>query len=199
MPARICLSSMRLAISIMPFMTPRQARAAGVPLKVLTPDEARTLEALGDTIHPGAAEAGLVQFIDYQLALDPDDCRSLLKYFVNDPPFADFYRAGLRSLEGLSLAKHQKAFPDLDAAARAVVRTPKVAGAAPLSEPGPPDILSPEEVSPSKKITLTIVNEIGLHARPAALFVQTAGSFQSAITVRNLTQSTPAYLYSLLP
>jgi len=72
------------------------------------------------------------------------------------------------------------------------VRTPKVAGAAPLSEPGPPDILALEEVPPSKKITLTIVNEIGLHARPAALFVQTAGSFQSAITVRNVTQSTPA-------
>jgi phosphocarrier protein FPr len=85
-----------------------------------------------------------------------------------------------------------KSLAEVDAAARAVVRTPKVAGAAPLSEPGPPDILALEEVPPSKKITLTIVNEIGLHARPAALFVQTAGSFQSAITVRNLTQSTLA-------
>ncbi len=85
-----------------------------------------------------------------------------------------------------------KSLAEVDAAARAVVRTPKVAGAAPLSEPGPPDILALEEVPPSNEITLTIVNEIGLHARPAALFVQTAGSFQSAITVRNLTQSTPA-------
>lgn len=85
-----------------------------------------------------------------------------------------------------------KSLAEVDAAARAVVRTPKVAGAAPLSEPGTLDILAPEEAPPSNEIILTIVNEVGLHARPAALFVQTAGSFQSAITVRNLTQSTPA-------
>lgn len=96
------------------FLTPRQARAADVPLRVLTPEEAQSLEALGETIHPGAAEAGLVQFIDQQLAIDPDDCRSLVKYFVNDPPFADFYRAGVRSLEGLSLAKHKKSFSELE-------------------------------------------------------------------------------------
>lgn len=84
-----------------------------------------------------------------------------------------------------------KSLAEVDAAARAVVRTPKVAGAAPLSEPGTPDILAPEGVPPSNEITLTIVNEIGLHARPAALFVQTAGGFQSAITVRNLTRDTP--------
>jgi phosphocarrier protein HPr len=32
-------------------------------------------------------------------------------------------------------------------------------------------------------ITLTINHEAGLHARPAALFVQTAGKFASSITV----------------
>lgn len=31
---------------------------------------------------------------------------------------------------------------------------------------------------------VTLTNEAGLHARPAALFVQTAGKFQSAITVK---------------
>ncbi|GAG48299.1 unnamed protein product, partial [marine sediment metagenome] len=56
----------------------------------------------------------------------------------------------------------------------------------------PPGILAPEEVPLSNEITLTIVNEVGLHARPAALFVQTAGGFQSAITVCNLTRDTPA-------
>jgi phosphocarrier protein HPr len=33
------------------------------------------------------------------------------------------------------------------------------------------------------EITLTVHHEVGLHARPAALFVQTAKQFGSAITV----------------
>ena len=35
------------------------------------------------------------------------------------------------------------------------------------------------------EITLLIKNKVGLHARPAALFVQTASKFKSAITVKN--------------
>jgi phosphotransferase system HPr (HPr) family protein len=34
---------------------------------------------------------------------------------------------------------------------------------------------------------LRIVNEVGLHARPAALFVSTAASFQSSVQARNAT------------
>lgn len=35
--------------------------------------------------------------------------------------------------------------------------------------------------------TIKVKNKVGLHARPAALFVQTAAKFSSAIKVRNLT------------
>jgi phosphotransferase system HPr (HPr) family protein len=35
------------------------------------------------------------------------------------------------------------------------------------------------------EITLTIRNKVGLHARPAAQFVQTAKQFAAAITVRH--------------
>jgi phosphotransferase system HPr (HPr) family protein len=35
------------------------------------------------------------------------------------------------------------------------------------------------------EVNLTIRNKVGLHARPAALFVQTAGKFKSTITVKN--------------
>lgn len=35
------------------------------------------------------------------------------------------------------------------------------------------------------EITLEIKNKVGLHARPAALFVQTASKFKSTITVKN--------------
>ena len=34
-----------------------------------------------------------------------------------------------------------------------------------------------------REVTLTIRNEVGLHARPAALFVQTANQFKSDIKV----------------
>jgi phosphotransferase system HPr (HPr) family protein len=36
--------------------------------------------------------------------------------------------------------------------------------------------------------TFTLTNAVGLHARPAAKFVQTAARFASAITVRNVTR-----------
>lgn len=35
---------------------------------------------------------------------------------------------------------------------------------------------------------LIVANPVGLHARPAALFVRTAASFQAAVRVRNLTR-----------
>jgi phosphocarrier protein HPr len=34
---------------------------------------------------------------------------------------------------------------------------------------------------------LTVTHKVGLHARPAALFVQTANKFSSSVQVRNLT------------
>jgi phosphotransferase system HPr (HPr) family protein len=36
-----------------------------------------------------------------------------------------------------------------------------------------------------------IENEVGLHARPAALFVQTAAKYKSKIKVRNATRGSP--------
>jgi multiphosphoryl transfer protein len=44
----------------------------------------------------------------------------------------------------------------------------------------------------TKEIRLTVRNQLGLHARPAAKFVSTAARFQSQILVRNLTQGTQA-------
>ncbi len=48
------------------------------------------------------------------------------------------------------------------------------------------------ETNPSQvSVVLKITNPVGLHARPAALFVQTAGAFKADIKVRNLTRETP--------
>lgn len=38
-----------------------------------------------------------------------------------------------------------------------------------------------------KKAELTVTNKVGLHARPAALFVKTASQFGSDVKVRNVT------------
>jgi phosphocarrier protein HPr len=35
---------------------------------------------------------------------------------------------------------------------------------------------------------VTVVNEVGLHARPASIFVQQAKQFKASIRVRNLTK-----------
>ncbi len=43
----------------------------------------------------------------------------------------------------------------------------------------------------SLSLVLQINNPVGLHARPAALFVQTAGEFQANVQVRNITRGTP--------
>mgnify|MGYP003703732939 CR=1 FL=1 len=55
-------------------MTPREARAANAPLKTLTPVEAAALEAVAETILPGAKAAGIVPFVDHHLSVPPGEC-----------------------------------------------------------------------------------------------------------------------------
>ena len=50
-------------------LTPRQARAQNVPFRLLKAKEAETIEALGETLVPGARAAGIAHFIDQQLFL----------------------------------------------------------------------------------------------------------------------------------
>ena len=51
-----------------------------------------------------------------------------------------------------------------------------------------PQRAAPEiAAGPAAEIRLIVNNRLGLHARPATRFVQTAGRFQSSITVQNLT------------
>ncbi len=56
----------------------------------------------------------------------------------------------------------------------------------------PPTALSvmPPTEAPAREVVLTVRNRLGLHARPAALFVATAGRYRAEITVRNLTRQT---------
>jgi len=58
--------------------------------------------------------------------------------------------------------------------------------------PPPPETMpaAPQTwAAPTLEARLTVSNRLGLHARPAAQFVSTAGRFQAEITVRNLTRN----------
>ncbi len=100
-------------------LAPREARAQGLPLKVLTADERAALEALGDTLLPGAAEAGLAHYLDQQLAADPGQALLVARALGVIPPYANFYRAGLAALDASSLKVHGAKFAALAPAKRA--------------------------------------------------------------------------------
>lgn len=96
-------------------LTPAEAKAQSVPLRTLSEAEAKTLEALGEILLPGAASAGLVQYIDHQLSGPPGDSMLMLKYLGVAPPFVPFYKAGIASSEAAAQALHSKSLAALDA------------------------------------------------------------------------------------
>lgn len=79
--------------------SPAEARAAALPLRFLTADEASDLEALGDALVPGSAMAGLAHYVDRQCACAPADSMLMGRYLGLQPPFGSFYRAALASVQ----------------------------------------------------------------------------------------------------
>ena len=96
-------------------LSPREAHAQGVPLKVLTADERVALEALGETLLPGARDAGLAHYVDQQLSVDPSESLLLARALGVAPPYAGFYRAGLAGLDQSSRQAHGLRFAELAA------------------------------------------------------------------------------------
>lgn len=118
-------------------MTPGEARDAGLPLRVLDEHQAATLEALGDVLLPGAANAGIAHFIDHQLAADPPEQLLMLKYLGANPPFTPFYAGGIAGLDAAAETRHQQSFKALSTDDRtALVAT--IGGANPDGWEGPP-------------------------------------------------------------
>jgi hypothetical protein len=95
-------------------LTPSAARAQGVPLRTLTADQAKTLEALGETLVPGARQAGIAHFIDQQISIPADDALLEARILNVRPPYANFYRAALGAVDRASQAKNGgRGFADL--------------------------------------------------------------------------------------
>jgi hypothetical protein len=94
-------------------LTPRQAHAQNIPLRTLTPAQAATLGAMGEVLVPGAKEAGVVNFVDQQLSIPPEEALLEARIMNVRPPFADFYRDALDAIERASQFKYGRGFGEL--------------------------------------------------------------------------------------
>jgi hypothetical protein len=97
-------------------MSPGEARARAVPFRLLSGEEAETLEALGETLLPGAREAGVAHFIDQQVSVTPEEALLEARIVNVRPPFINFYRAAIGGIDKASTARSGKRFAALAAA-----------------------------------------------------------------------------------
>ena len=94
-------------------MTAQQARARGVPFRLLDAHQGETLEALGETLVPSAREAGIAHFIDQQLSVPPGESLLQARIFNFRPPFAEFYRSAIVATDAASNKMHGRDFAQL--------------------------------------------------------------------------------------
>lgn len=87
-------------------LTPRAARAQGVPLRTLSPSQAATLDAVGETLLPGARQAGISHFVDQQISIPPEEALLEARILNVRPPYANFYRAALGAVDRGAQALH---------------------------------------------------------------------------------------------
>jgi Gluconate 2-dehydrogenase subunit 3 len=94
-------------------LTPGEARSRGVPFRLLKAHEAETIEALGETLVPGARGAGIAHFIDQQLSVPPEEALLEARIMNVRPPYANFYRAAIGAVDRASQTRHGRKFDDL--------------------------------------------------------------------------------------
>lgn len=97
-------------------LSPRQAHAQNIPFRTLTAEQVETLEALGETLVPGAKQAGISNFVDQQLSIPHGEALLEARILNVRPPYANFYRAALGAVDKASQAKNSdKKFAQLGA------------------------------------------------------------------------------------
>jgi len=116
-------------------ISPRAARDQGLRLPQLSAAEGATLEALGDTLLPGAAAAGVAHYVDDQLGRE--NPLLFLKYMDWTAPYVEFYTQGLGSLERYSTGREGVTFTDANPEQRAAL-VREIAAATPPGWSGPP-------------------------------------------------------------
>jgi Gluconate 2-dehydrogenase subunit 3 len=94
-------------------LTPGEARARNVPFRLLDSHQGETLEALGETLVPKAREAGIAHYIDQQISVPPQESLLQARIFNFRPPFADFYRTTIVTVDDTSRKLFGKEFAQL--------------------------------------------------------------------------------------
>src|ERR1700739_770173 len=85
-------------------LSAHEAHAQNVPFRLLKANEAETIEALGETLVPGARTAGVAHFIDQQLSVPPGEALLEARILNVRPPYANFYRAAISAVDTASKA-----------------------------------------------------------------------------------------------
>jgi hypothetical protein len=96
-------------------MTAGQARAQGVPFRILDAHEVEAIEALGETLVPGARQAGVAHFIDQQISVPPHEALLEARIVNVKPPFVNFYRAAIVGIDKASALRHSRPFAAIPA------------------------------------------------------------------------------------
>jgi hypothetical protein len=114
-------------------LSPREAHAQNIPFRTLTPQQVETLDALGETLVPGAQAAGISNFVDQQLSGPPEEALLEARILNIRPPYANFYRAALGTIDRASHANNSdRSFSQLSMSERRdfvdQMRQNKVAG-----------------------------------------------------------------------
>jgi hypothetical protein len=100
-------------------LTPGQARAQNVAFRTLNAEQVAALEALGETLVPGARAAGISHFVDQQVSIPAEEALLEARILNVRPPFANFYRAALGAVDRASQAVNGgKTFAQLTATAQ---------------------------------------------------------------------------------
>jgi Gluconate 2-dehydrogenase subunit 3 len=94
-------------------LTAGEARSRGVPFRLFKANEAETIEALGDTLVPGARQAGIAHFVDQQLSVPAEEALLEARIMNVRPPYANFYRAAIGAVDRASQAQHGRRFAQL--------------------------------------------------------------------------------------
>jgi hypothetical protein len=89
----------------------RKAQAKDVSQQ-LSAEERATLAALGETLLPGAEDAGIVRYVETQLASKTP--LLFVRYLDYPEGLIPFYRRGLKALEGLSQIRYGQRFTNLN-------------------------------------------------------------------------------------
>ena len=94
-------------------LTPGEERARAMPFRLLQAHEGETIEAMGETLVPGARAAGVAHYVDQQLSVPAEEALLIARIFGVRPPFINFYRAATGAADKASQALKGRQFAQL--------------------------------------------------------------------------------------